>query len=90
MPLIIFDLNPVLVQKTFVRKIWSFDQLQIKAIYLHEEKLVLPAKSLRDQRVFGIRGKDFKLNLPFNYPVENNGLLSVKIEAVSITGTIMV
>lgn len=40
--------------------------------------------------MFGIRGKDFKLNLPFNYPVENNGLLSVKIEAVSITGTIMV
>lgn len=54
-------------------------------MYLSEEKLVLLAKLLQE-----ITGKDFELNLPFNYPVANNGLLSVKIEAVSITGTIMV
>lgn len=40
--------------------------------------------------MLGIRGKDFELNLPFNYPVANNGLLSDKIDAISITGTIMV
>lgn len=57
----------------------------MKAIYLPEEKLVLLTKLLQE-----ITGKDFELNLPFNYPVANRGLLSVKIEAVSITSTIMV
>lgn len=89
MPLIIFYVHPVLLQEMFVSKILSFDQLQIKAIYPHE-KLVFLGKLLEEQHVFGIRGKDFELNLPFNYPAANNGLLSVKINAVSITGTIMV
>lgn len=48
-------------------------------------KCALPAKLLQE-----ITEKGFELNLPFNYSVANNGLLSVKIEAVSITGTIMV
>lgn len=63
----------------------SFDQVQIKSIYLPKEQLVLLDK-LQEE----IIGKDFELNLQFNYPVANNGLLSVKIEAFSITGTIMV
>lgn len=50
-------------------------------------KCALSAKLLQE-----ITEKGFELNLPFNCSVANNGLLSVKIEieAVSITGTIMV
>lgn len=87
MPLIIY-FHPVHVQKMFVSKILGFDQLQIK--FTHVRSWEVLGKLLQEQHVLGIRGKDFELNLPFNYPVANNGLLSDKIDAISITGTIMV
>lgn len=83
MPLIYFYFCSALVQKTLVSNICVF--AKFRSMPFAYMKCALSAKLLQE-----ITERGFELNLPFNYSVANNGLLSVKIEAVSITGTIMV